>query len=388
VETKYRETKLKNCLFSAFLVLIFFGSLETVLWLSGFQPTFPYKKFKIPAWMEEMDPLVLARYQSFIAAQDFVNKDVYAYKPDLRYGYILKPNLQLNVSNYSSPVFKDKLSSWAIVSDSIGNRISLKSPKGQDFEADGRVLHVLGDSTSFGWGVNFKESYPQMFKEKINQSKKNSKLIVKNYSTPGFTSYQGRLLLGDKVKVKKDDIALVSFGANDAYPSIKSDQKYFQLRNSLLGKISWSLNRLKLYKWLKSIFLYFPEYTISETKNRRVSLEEYKKNLKFIFSSILKEGGTPIFINICNDGEYGIAAENEAKALDISFYNFPENFKPYLSKIHYLYPEKFVNYFEAYGKILEKENLLIFLFPDLCHPNSIGHELIADIIILEDKLFQ
>ena len=385
METKYREIKLKHFLFSTFLVLIFFGLLESVLRFSEFQPTLPYKKFKVPAWMEELDPLVLARYQSFIAAQDFVNKDVYAYKPDLRYGYLLKPNLQLNVSNYSSPVFKDKLSSWTIVSDSIGNRISLQSPKRQYSEVEGRVLHILGDSTSFGWGVNFEDSYSQILKEKINQSNKITKLIVKNYSIPGFTSYQGRLLLGDKVKVKKGDIALVSFGANDSYPSIKSDQIYFQTRNSLLGKVNWSLNRLKLYKWLKSILHYFPEPTIFETKNRRVSLEEYKENLKFIFASILKEGGTPIFINICNDGEYGVAAENTAKALDIPFYNFPELFKPYLNKVHNFYPEKFVNYFEAYGKIIEKENTLIFLFPDLCHPNSIGHELMADILSLNDK---
>jgi len=388
VETKYRETKLKHFLFSIFLVLMFFVSLETVLWFSGFQPTLPYKKFKIPAWMEELDPLTLSRYQSFIVSQDFVNKDVYAYKPDLRYGYILKPNLHLNVSNYSSLAFKDKLPSWTIISDSIGNRISLKPLKRQYFETEGRVLHVLGDSSSFGWGLNFKESYPQILKEKINQSNKTSKLIVKNYSTPGFTSYQGRLLLGDKVRVKKDDIVLVSFGSNDSYPAIKSDRIYFQIRNSLLGKINWFLNRLKLYKWLRSILYYFPESTVFETKNRRVSLEEYKENLNIIFTSILREGGTPVFINICNAGEYGVAAENTTKNLDISFYNFPELFKPYLSKIHNIYPNKFINYFESYGKTLEKENQLMFLFPDLCHPNSIGHELIADILSLENKLLQ
>ena len=30
-----------------------------------------------------------------------------------------------------------------------------------------------------------------------------------------------------------------------------------------------------------------------------------------------------------------------------------ETVKPYLSKIHDLYPEKFVGYFEAYGKLIE-----------------------------------
>ena len=48
--------------------------------------------------------------------------------------------------------------------------------------------------------------------------------------------------------------------------------------------------------------------------------------------------------------------------------------------MHDLFPEKLVTYFDAYGKILEKETQLAFLFPDLCHPNAIGHGLMANII--------
>ena len=380
-----KENKLKNFLFSTFLVFIFFGFLEAILWLSGFQPTLPYKKFEIPAWMEELDPLVLARYQNFIVNQNFVNEDAYAYEPDLRYGYLLKPNLQITVSNYSSALFLNKLPPWTITSDSNGNRIALEYSGDEYLIAEGRTLHVLGDSSSFGWGVNFEDSYPQKLKEKLKQSPDFSKLVVKNYSTPGFTSYQGRLLLDDTVKIKKGDFVIVSFGGNDSYPATKSDRFHFQTRNSFLGKINWSLNRLKIYKWLQTILHYLPEPTVSETEDRRVSLTEYQENLKVILKSILNDGGVPIFINICNTGDYGSAAEKTASSLHVPFYNFPEIFKPYLSKIHDLYPGKFVSYFEAYGKMIEKETQLVFLFPDLCHPNSIGHELIADILSLDDK---
>jgi len=382
------QNKFKHLLFSTFLIFLFFGSLETVLQLSGFQPTLSYKNFDIPAWMEELDPLVLARYQNFIVDQNFVNEDAYGYEPDLRYGYLLKPNLQLTVSNYSSTVFIDNLSSWTITSDSNGSRIALEYSENEYLETEGRTLHILGDSSSFGWGVNFEDSYPQKLQEKLKQSSKFSKLAVKNYSTPGFTSYQGRLMLDERVKVKKDDIVIVSFGGNDSYPATKSDRLHFQTRNSFLGKINWSLNRLKFYKGLQTLLYYLPEPTTSETKNRRVPLEEYQENLKAIFKSTLRDGGIPIFVNICNSGEYGRTAEKTANSLHVPFYGFPEIFKPYLSKIHDLYPEKFVSYFEAYGKLIEKEAQLVFLFPDLCHPNSIGHELIADILKLDDKFLQ
>ena len=373
---KNQDKTLQPFLFSTFVVVIIFCLLEMILHFSGFQPSISYKKFIFPAWMEELDPLVMARYQRYVAEQGFVSEDVYAYRPDLRYGYLLKPNLQLTVLNYSSALFFDKLPPWTIASDAKGYRVSAQNPIVG--ETEGHTLHVLGDSSSFGWGVDFEDSYPQQLAEKLKQLPLTSSITVENYSTPGFTSYHGQLLLEDKVKIKNGDIVLVSFGSNDSYPSLKSDSVRFQARNSMVGKISWSLNRLMIIKWMRTLIHSLPEPRIPKTKNSRVSLEEYQKNLGVIFQEILQRGGKPHFISVCNRGEYRDVAKQTAKSAHIPFYDFPEIFKPYLSKVHDLFPEKFVTYFEAYGKILEKETQLVFLFPDLCHPNAIGHGLMAN----------
>ena len=373
---KKQDKTLQPFLFSTFVVVIIFCLLEIILHFSGFQPSISYKKFIFPAWMEELDPLMMARYQRYVAEQGFVSEDVYAYRPDLRYGYLLKPNLQLTVLNYSSALFFDKLPPWTIASNAKGYRVSVQNPIVG--ETEGHTLHVLGDSSSFGWGVDFEDSYPQQLAEKLKQLPLTSSITVENYSTPGFTSYHGQLLLEDKVKIKNGDIVLVSFGSNDSYPSLKSDSVRFQARNSMVGKISWSLNRLMIIKWMRTLIHSLPEPRIPKTKNSRVSLEEYQKNLGVIFQKILQRGGKPHFISICNGGEYRDVAKQTAKSAHIPFYDFPEIFKPYLSKVHDLFPEKFVTYFEAYGKILEKETQLVFLFPDLCHPNAIGHGLMAN----------
>ena len=373
---KKQDKTLQPFLFSTFVVVIIFCLLEIILHFSGFQPSISYKKFIFPAWMEELDPLVMARYQRYVAEQGFVSEDVYAYRPDLRYGYLLKPNLQLTVLNYSSALFFDKLPPWTIASNAKGYRVSVQNPIVG--ETEGHTLHVLGDSSSFGWGVDFEDSYPQQLAEKLKQLPLTSSITVANYSTPGFTSYHGKLLLEDKVKIKNGDIVLVSFGSNDSYPSLKSDSVRFQARNSMVGKISWSLNRLMIMKWMRTLIHSLPEPRIPKTKNSRVSLEEYQKNLDVIFQEILQRGGKPHFISICNGGEYRDVAKQIAKSAHIPFYDFPDIFKPYLSKVHDLFPEKFVTYFEAYGKILEKETQLVFLFPDLCHPNAIGHGLMAN----------
>jgi lysophospholipase L1-like esterase len=375
---KSQDKTLRPFLFSTFVVVIFFCLLEMILHFSGFQPSISYKKFVFPAWMEELDPLVLAKYQSYVAEQGFVNEDVYAYRPDLRYGYLLKPHLQITVSNYSSAIFFDKLPPWTIASDAKGYRVSAQNPEVKGKAA--RTLHVLGDSSSFGWGVNFEDSYPHMLAEKLKQLPKTSGITVKNYSTPGFTSYHGRLLLEDKVKIKNGDIVLISFGSNDSYPSLKSDSVRFQTRNSMVGKISWFLNRLLIIKGMRTLIHSLPEPRIPKTKNSRVSLEDYQKNIGAIFTEILQRGGKPHFVSICNREDYRDVARQTAKSAHIPFYDFPETFNPYLSKVHDLFPEKLVTYFEAYGKVLEKETQLAFLFPDLCHPNTIGHGLMANIL--------
>tara|TARA_B100000686_G_scaffold224342_1_gene231488 strand:- start:116 stop:1267 length:1152 start_codon:yes stop_codon:yes gene_type:complete len=376
----------RSFIFATIIVLIFFVFLETVLRFSGFQPTIRFKQFALPAWMEELDPLVLAKYQSFVVEQGFVNEDAYAYKPDLRYGYLLKPDLKITVSNYSSAIFLDKLPPWKIESDSKGNRISTQGSSVNSI-SESMTIHVLGDSSSFGWGVNFEDSYPQQLIKILKDSPDFSKAMVKNHSIPGFTSFQGKLLLKDKVEIEKNDIVLVSFGFNDSYTSKSSDRLRFEVRNTIPGKIIWFLNRLLILKGLRTLILSLPDLRISESKFTRVSLKEYQNNLGIIFKTILKEKGKPLFLNICNGQEYSNVAEKTAKTLKVPFLNVPKKFKQHLSQAHNIYPEKFVAYFEVYGELMEKETHLAFLFPDFCHPNAIGHRLIAEILFHKSKVF-
>jgi len=385
VETQTSLKSFRSFIFTLSIVLIFFGFLETVLRFSGFQPTINFKQFALPAWMEELDPLVLAKYQSFVVEKGFVNEDAYAYKPDLRYGYLLKPNLKITVSNYSSAIFIDKLPPWKIESDSKGNRISAQGSVNPITES--MTIHVLGDSSSFGWGVNFEDSYPQQLIKILKDSPDFSRATIKNHSIPGFTSFQGRLLLEDKVKIEKNDIVLVSFGFNDSYTSKSSDRFRFEALNTMPGKIIWSLNRLLILKGLRTLILNLPNLRITESKFTRVSLKEYHDNLGIIFKTILEKKGKPLFLNICNGPEYSNIAEKTAKTLKIPFLNIPEKFKQHLSQAHNIYPEKFVAYFEAYGELMEKETQLAYLFPDFCHPNAIGHRLIAEILFYESKVF-
>ncbi len=364
---------IQSLCFSIVVVFFFFGFVELLLRLSGFEPVLRYKSYTIPSWMEEMDPVVLEKYQQFVDGQGFVNEDVYAYKPDFRYGYLLKPGFTTTVQNYSSAFMVDKLPSWTIIADSEGFRAS---PRNKAItEANGKTLYVLGDSSSFGWGVDYEKSYTYLLTEKLNTI---SAFSLSNFSLPGFSSFQGKLLWQEIEGVEKDDWVILSYGWNDSYPSFQTDQRQFELRNSLAGKVVWKLKQLLLYRWMTTWGL--PNFAHKEKEGTRVPLEQYRENLESLIEGVQLMGAKPLLVNVCNPDSYQNVVEQIAKNKKISFINFPSAFKPYLSTVHDRFPDLFVTYFEAYGEDMEDDSMLAFLFPDRCHPNEIGHGLMAEII--------
>ncbi|MZH03714.1 MAG: SGNH/GDSL hydrolase family protein, partial [Nitrospinae bacterium] len=259
--------KVQTFWFSIIVVFFFFGFIELALRVSGFEPAFRYKSFSIPSWMEEMDPVVLEKYQQFVAGQGFVNEDAYAYEPDLRYGYRLKPNYSTTVQNYSSAFVVDKLPTWTIFSNTEGFR----SSSNEATIKEGKTLHVLGDSSSFGWGVEYEKSYPSQLVEKLSTI---ATFNLRNLSLPGFSTFQGKLLWQEYGNVKDGDWVILSFGWNDSYSSLQTDRRQFNLRNSIAGKINWKLKHLLLFRWMRTWG--FPRRALDHNEGTRVPLTQYR----------------------------------------------------------------------------------------------------------------
>ena len=95
---------------------------------------------------------------------------------------------------------------------------------------------------------------------------------------------------------------------------------------------------------------------------------------------VREKGGKPVFVNVCNPIAYQDVAKETIENQKMPFFNFPSALEPYLSTLHDLFPDLFVTYFEAYGEGMEDDPMLAFLFPDRCHPNEIGHSLMAEVL--------
>ena len=125
-----------------------------------------------------------------------------------------------------------------------------------------------------------------------------------------------------------------------------------------------------------------PESSPLQNKNigKRVPLKQYRKNFETLIEEVRKKGAKPLWVSVCNFAEYQDTAIQTAGDKEINFFNFPSALEPFLSTVHDRFPDQFVTYFEAYGEEMELDPMQVFLFPDRCHPNEIGHGLMAEVL--------
>ncbi len=96
----------------------------------------------------------------------------------------------------------------------------------QGFRADSATLRAkppgvkrvlcLGDSIPFGWGVDRERAYPARLAEKLRAA--GTAVEVINAGVPGYSSYQVRLYLEQRLLDYAPDVVVVQVGVNDGNP--------------------------------------------------------------------------------------------------------------------------------------------------------------------------
>jgi len=142
---------------------------------------------------------------------------------------------------------------------------------------------VLGDSTTFGLGVNsIAKTYHTLLEEKLNNDFDGTmNYEVINGGVTGYTSYQGLQVYKHKLSRFEPDVVLFYFGINDPIRRFYLDDK------QVLGRSDFGSHhsRLKNILGASSFFKAVMPKIISDTKARysknipRVSLVDYQNNI-------------------------------------------------------------------------------------------------------------
>ena len=284
------------------------------------------------------------------------------------------------------------------------------------------VILGLGDSFTFGTGVELNQTYLWKLEEMLNNNHGSLYEIVKT-GVPGYGTDQEYLFLKNKGLQYKPNLVIIGFYINDVLDSVtpnftvkdgylipgKAAQEYLKHKNInlkqklsiLINKLhtpSFFINRLSTTPCFKKFFLKLVEKAKGKEGNRlKLYSQDYnykimkawtktQKYLKMIENETKKNGGTVLVVYLPERQQvYDEQWERIVKQYDLKN-----------KKYDVLYPNKILRNFcekenitfldltTSLRKVINKEELYFTMDP---HLNAKGHEYAAKLIyrkLMED----
>jgi len=368
----------------------FLGISEIILHLGGFSPLYYETGGGVPFWARNT-PSVLGALKIELQKDGKLSDDTRAYEEDFSLFYKLQANLNLNVRFYdlSGEKLLAPFPNWKIITDQKGHRNSANSSKSCPDVDDHRLnIAALGGSSFFGWGLDYEKTLGFRFPELIRSS--SGKCInLDNYAAPGYALTQHLEILKKIIASgKKPALIILDPTSNADVPVNLPDREAEAARHSLLGSSRYYLSRLKTFQLMEMIISKLKQAPAASAAGPekgpllrpRIPLDDYEAMLES-FMTLARENQIKLMvIGVCVSKNYidttaRVALKHGVPFID--FYSFLQDGscggeQPGLAASR-------INQLEnIYGKKLlaEKKHLWI-LFPDTCHPNETGHEILS-----------
>lgn len=262
--------------------------------------------------------------------------------------------------------------------------INIEKPEGTY-----RII-TLGDSCTFGWGVNAKDTYSNLLEKRLNESFSNKKAFqVINAGVPGYTSHQGVLLIKHKLIQLKPDLITVAYGWNEHYVYPFSDRERIKPVSPLVLKFASVARRFRVIQGLEEINRRLAFKNKHELKYR-VSFEDTRKNL---LEMIALARNNNMKVILMTSPSNVLTGQVSQWTLDIhSLDNNKDNMTLRHKRVNEIIKDvaretdvALVDTAKEFVKLKIEEKKELFYRPgeavDDVHPNEIGHSIIADELV-------
>ena len=202
--------------------------------------------------------------------------------------WVVDPDLK----NHPMP-HKEESTTFSVSSNPDGLRTAITS-----YDSSKQRVMTMGCSTTFGWGVDQSESYPEQLQQRLNQAGYTS-VEVLNAGQPGYTSFQGNWLWDQVLKQYSPDVVFLGFIVQDARKAAYSDKSQAILQSDNRFLKDNFLYRSKVYlglrHWLGSVQIRAKERSNQDEGGVfRVPPEDYVNNLRSLVSKIESSGSQPV----------------------------------------------------------------------------------------------
>ncbi len=238
-------------------LLIFVGGVEIVLALLGLPRT-------------ESDPTFHELVHQIDAQELFYDTD-----PDLF--WVLRPGL-----------------------DVVGERtrfrtnsLGLRGPEPVRSGGDRPLVLFLGDSVTFGYGLSWDETFPELVRKRLAQQ--GLHVDVVNAGIPGYTAFQGRRQWRRLSKRLRPDLVVVSYGFNDAREMFASDLDVHRAGARLLG-VRALLHERRFYRLMRGLLASPPWARAGGAPVARLGPADYATTLEGLLADIRATGAQGIVL--------------------------------------------------------------------------------------------
>jgi lysophospholipase L1-like esterase len=190
---------------------------------------------------------------------------------------------------------RDPVLGWRLVPGTYGKmHVNQHGFRGREFGPAARGLRIahLGDSCTMGFGIPADaDVYPARLETLLQEA--GIACETMNFGVDGYSSHQGRLLLGPVLESFKPRYVTIYFGYNDHHYANASDAE----ARFASGRWRSLLERSHAYRWLRRVVLLSlgRRAELREPK-RRVAPDAFAANLRAIARAARQNGATPIFM--------------------------------------------------------------------------------------------
>lgn len=88
-------------------------------------------------------------------------------------------------------------------------------------------IAIIGDSTPFGWRVDFEDTYGEVLRRRL-EAHTGDAVEVRNWSVPGYNSHHLRITYRDRVRPFRPQLLIVHYDHNDANPLGRERNGYME----------------------------------------------------------------------------------------------------------------------------------------------------------------
>lgn len=241
---------------------------------------------------------------------------------------------------------------------------------------DNRVFNILciGDSFTYGWGVDTRDSYPRQLEERLNNSDLGVIFKVFNLGVPGSNSSQHLMYLEDILeRYKKPDLVILLTGTNDSWNLADSNIYRFiknkTARDSANMRFRIFFSELRVYKMLKMILLNLK----GETPESNTDLFKQSARYENIDEDVFRQLTEYNLAQIVK-----LAESNNVKLI---LHDYPRG-DPFEHDITYevalRFNVPFVKNSSIFKEELKKSNPKDLFIYDNSHPNRRGYSLMVE----------